>query len=67
MKKEKFERDFNIKISDLSFAKHYCGTVEYAVIREFTIYHDLETDEYQVVRENSVHHWREDLGKLLTV
>lgn len=65
MKKEKLERDYNIKVSNLTFFPHYSGLglYEVAIVREYTIYHELKTDDYSVVLDGSVLHWRVNLGR----
>ena len=63
MTKEKFERDFNIKVDRLVFAEHYSGLYDVAVCGRFTIYREKENQEYSVIMDNSVCMWRWDLSK----
>ena len=64
MRKERFEREYNIKVNNLIFFPHRSRLYEVAVVGEYAIYHELKTDDYSVVLDGSVLHWRVDLGSL---
>ncbi len=63
MKKERLEKQYNIKVNNLTFLPHYSGLYEVAEVGEYAIYHEFKTDDYSVVLDGSVLHWRVNLGR----
>ena len=65
MKKERFEKEYNIACGKLTFKPHDSGLYEVAIVGDYVVYHELRTDEYEVVRDNQVFHWRVNLSAAL--
>ena len=67
MTKEKFEREYNIPVDQLTWKCHPAGFHKTACIGPFCVYHNLETDGYCIVKDGSVYGWRVDLSNYLPV
>ena len=65
MTRERFERDYNICVVELTFQPHYSGLYEVAEIGPYAVYHNIAEDSYAVTENNSVCRWRHDLSQYL--
>ena len=54
--------NYRITPEQLTWQRHWSGYYDYAIVGNYVIYRDLETDNYKVTLDNSVCQWCVDLS-----